>query len=221
MTLAQVLKQLKSLGNEKTRAQNAKWGAGPNQHGVKHGDIRSLAKGLQSQPELAQPLWETGNVDAQLLAILLMRPKLLSAEDVASLVRTISCAPVADWLVSYVVKRHAAKEQLRQRWITSPDRWEARVGWSLTAERVGKDREGLDLGGLLDRIEEELGTADPVVQWTMNNTLAEIGIQVASLRRRAVEIGERHGLYREYPVSRGCTSPYAPIWIAALVSRRK
>src|SRR3954454_4076133 len=82
MTLKETLKQLKALGNEAVRKQNAKWGAGDNQFGVKHGDIRVLAKKLKSHPELAMPLWKTGNIDAQYLAILLMKPKDLSAQEV-------------------------------------------------------------------------------------------------------------------------------------------
>jgi hypothetical protein len=38
------LKQPKALGNEKTRPQNTRNGAGDNQFGVKHDDIRVLAK---------------------------------------------------------------------------------------------------------------------------------------------------------------------------------
>jgi 3-methyladenine DNA glycosylase AlkD len=62
--------------------------------------------------------------------------------------------------------------------------------------------------------------ADPVVQWTMNSTLAEIGIHSPKLRKRAITIGETLGIYRDYPVSKGCTSPFAPIWINAMVSRQ-
>src|SRR5262249_20811122 len=149
------LKQLKALGNEATRAHNAKWGAGDNQFGVKHGDIRALAKKIKTNHELAMSLWETGNVDAQLLAILLIKPKDLSAEEVDRLVRSISFAHVADWLNSYVVKQHADKETLRQKWMADDDRWAARAGWGLTAERVVKSPDGLDLKALLDRIESE------------------------------------------------------------------
>ena len=39
----------------------------------------------------------------------------------------------------------------------------ARAGWSLTAERVVKSPEGLDLPALLDRIESEMGNAAPEV----------------------------------------------------------
>ena len=90
----------------------------------------------------------------------------------------------------------------------------------LTAERVVKSPDGLDLPALLDRIESEMGTADPVVQWTMNSTLVEIGIHFPKLRQRAIAIGEKLGIYRDYPVSKGCTSPFAPIWINFMVSRK-
>lgn len=220
MTTKEVLKELEALGNEKMRAHNVKWGAGKNQFGAKHGDIRVLAKKLKGQEQLARPLWETGNLDAQLLAVLLMKPASLTAVEVDGLVRSISFAHVADWLISYVVKQHAEKEKLRQEWMAAKDRWAARAGWSLTAERVAKEADGLDLAGLLDRIEAEMGGADPVVQWTMNMALAEIGINHAKLRKRAVAIGEKLGVYRDYPCSKGCTSPFAPIWIEAMVKRK-
>src|SRR5262245_11949771 len=220
MTLEDALRQLESLGDEAIRKQNAKWRAGDNQFGVKHGDIRALAKKLKANPELAMPLWKTGNIDAQYLAILLMKPKDLSAEELDRLVRTISFAWVAEWLISYVVKQHADKETLRQKWMADDDRWAARAGWALTAERIAKSPEGLDLPKLLDRIESEMADADPEAQWTMNSALAEIGIHFPKLRKRAIAIGEKLGIYRDYPVSKGCTSPFAPIWINEMVRRQ-
>ncbi|MGW4180105.1 DNA alkylation repair protein, partial [Streptomyces rubiginosohelvolus] len=37
---------------------------------------------------------------------------------------------------------------------------------------------------------------------------------------RAVGIGERLGVLKDYPTSPGCTSPYAPEWIAEMVRRQ-
>ena len=112
MTLKETLKQLKALGNEKMRAHNAKNGAGDKQFGVKHGDIRVLAKKIKADRKLAMSLWETGNIDAQYLAILLIKPKDLSAKEVDRLVRSVTFAWVADWLNNYVVKQHPDKECL-------------------------------------------------------------------------------------------------------------
>lgn len=222
MTPKEILKQLKALGNEAVRKQNAKWGARDNQFGVKHGDIRVLAKKIKADHKLAMALWETGNIDAQYLAVLLMKPKDLSAQDVDGLERTVTFAWVADWLNNYVVKQHADKEKLREQWMAADEdnRWAARAGWHLTAERVSKSPDGLDLKALLDRIESEMADADPVVQWTMNTTLANLGIHHAKLRKRAIAIGEKLGIYRDYPVSKGCTSPFAPIWINHMVERQ-
>jgi 3-methyladenine DNA glycosylase AlkD len=223
MTVKEVLKQLKALGNEKMRAHNAKHGAGDNQFGVKLGDIRTLAKEIGPHHELALSLWETGNVEAQLLSTLLIKPKSLSLEELERMVRSVPFVQVADWLNSYVLKQHPQKETLRQKWMApgTKNRWAARAGWSLTSERVEKSPDGLDLTALLDRIESEMGSADPAVQWTMNGTLAGIGIHFAKHRKRALAIGEALGVYRDYPVSKGCTSPFAPIWINAMVSRQR
>ena len=40
------------------------------------------------------------------------------------------------------------------------------------------------------------------------------------IRQRALAIGEKLGVFRDYPVSKGCTSPFAPIWINFMVSRQ-
>src|SRR5215213_1986977 len=203
MTLKEVLKRLKALSDEKVRAQNAKSGAGENQFGVSRGDLRVLAKKLKTDHELAKALWETGNVDAQFLATLLIKPTALSANELERMVRSVTYVWVADWLHSYVLKEHADKETLRQKWMTSDDPMAARAGWQLTAGRVAKRPEGLDLPALLDRIEAEMGSAAPEVQWTMNMCLAEIGINHPKHRKRALAIREKLGVYRDYPCSKG------------------
>jgi 3-methyladenine DNA glycosylase AlkD len=220
MTLKETLAQLKSLGDEKRRAHNTKSGAGDNQFGVPMGDIRKLAAKIKTNDKLASALWDTGNIDAQLLAILLFKPDKLSRDEMDQMVRSANFAGVADWLNSYVVKNHPDKEALRQAWMEDDDRWAARAGWNLTSERIARSPDGLDLPALLDRIESEMGNAPPEVQWTMNFCLAGIGVNFSRHRKRAIAIGEKLGIYRDYPVSKGCTSPFAPIWISEMVRRQ-
>lgn len=221
MTLKQTLDKLKSLGFEKVRLQNKKSGADDNQFGVKNGDIRTIAKAIKTDQALAMELWETGNLDAQQLAILIMKPKALSVSEIEKLVKSIRWTGVADWFNSYIIKEHPDKETLREKWMKSKDPYSARAGWSLTSGRVAREPDGLDLPALLDRIEKEMPKAPPEVQWTMNSTLANIGIHHPALRKRALAIGEKLGIYRDYPTSPGCTSPFAPIWINEMVKRQK
>jgi 3-methyladenine DNA glycosylase AlkD len=66
-----------------------------------------------------------------------------------------------------------------------------------------------------------MAAAAPPQQWTMNFCLAAIGINHPDFRQRAIDIGQALGIYRDYPTPKGCTSPFAPIWIDAMVGRQK
>ena len=54
----------------------------------------------------------------------------------------------------------------------------------------------------------------------MNIALAEIGIHLPEYRERVLSIGEGLNVYRDYPVSKGCTSPFTAIWINETVRRQ-
>lgn len=220
LTVAEILAKLKALGNETTRKRNQKNGAGDNQFGVKMGDIRKVATNIKTNHNLALALWQTQNVDAQLVAILIIKPNMLSTAELENMVGSVSFTQVADWLNSYVVKKHPDKEILRQKWMNADATWLARAGWSLTSERISKDPEGLDLAALLDRITQEMPKAATEVQWTMNFCLAGIGINFPDHREQAMQIGEDLGVFRDFPTSKGCTSPFAPLWITAMVERQ-
>ena len=220
MTLKEALATLKSLSNEKTLAHNIKNGAGKNQFGAKLGDIRNLGNKIKTDHALALELWETGNVDARLLATLIIQPKKLSGKELNELVTSIAFVQEADWFNAYVLKDHPQVEPFREKWMAAKNPWAARAGWSLTSGRIVRLPEGLDLEQLLDRIEKEMPKAPREVQWTMNTALAQIGINFPKHRKRALAIGESLGIFRDYPVSKGCTSPFAPIWITEMVKRQ-
>jgi len=226
MTLDQAMAELEKLGSEKTRQMNAKNGVGDNQYGVAMGDLRTLAKQIKTNHELGLALWATGNWDTMLLATLLFKPKLFSAEEVDAMVRAIPYDPKAmhsqlgDWVMTNIVRPHPDKEALRQRWMDTDAIATRRAGWSLTADRVCKDREGLDASALLDRIEKEMGSSPVPVQWTMNFALGYIGIEYPEHRERVLAMGEKLGAFRDYPTSKGCTSPFVPIWVREMVGRQ-
>lgn len=220
MTSKEALATLKLLANEKMFAQNVKNGAGKNQFGVRLGDIRKLADKIKKDHELALELWKTGNVEGRLLATMIIQPKKLSVKELDELANSIDFVQEAEWFNAYVVKEHPQKDSLREKWMASKNIWAARSGWSLMAGRVVRDPEGIDMAKLLDRIAKEMPKAPREVQWTMNTTLAQIGINFPKLRKRAIDLGESMGIFRDYPVSKGCTSPFAPIWINEMVKRK-
>ncbi|WP_199235788.1 DNA alkylation repair protein [Micromonospora sp. S4605] len=216
-TVTEVMAELAALEDPKAREVNEKHG---DDHGVNLGRLRALAKRLKTQQELARQLWATGDTAARLLAILICRPKAFARDELDVMVREARTPKVHDWLVNYVVKKNPHAEELRLAWFTDPDPVVASAGWALTTERVAKKPEGLDLPGLLDVIETEMRDAPDRLQWAMNHCLAQIGIEHAEHRARAIDIGERLEVLKDYPTSPGCTSPFAPVWIAEMVRRQ-
>lgn len=217
MTVAEVMAELAALEDPRIREVNEKHG---DDHGVNLSKLRALAKRLKTQQDLALQLWNTEDTAAKLLAILVCRPKAFERDQLDAMVRVAGTPKVHDWLVNYVVKKNPHSEELRLAWFADPDPGVASAGWALTAERVAKEPEGLDLAGLLDVIEAEMKDAPDRLQWAMNNCLAQIGIEHPGHRARAIEIGERLQVLKDYPTPPNCTSPFAPIWIAEMVRRQ-
>lgn len=216
-TVTEVMAELAALADPKTREVNERHG---DDHGVNLGKLRALAKRLKTQQDLACRLWATEDTAARLLALLICRPKAFGRDELDAMLREARTPKVHDWLVNYVVKKNPHAEELRPVWSADPDPVVASAGWALTTERVAKKPEGLDLAGLLDVIESEMKNAPDRLQWAMNHTLAQIGIEHAEHRGRAVDIGERLEVLKDYPTSPGCTSPFAPVWISEMVRRR-
>ncbi|MER7750216.1 DNA alkylation repair protein [Streptomyces bacillaris] len=216
--VAEIMAELAGLDDPKMRAVNERHG---DDHGVHLGKLRAVAKRLKTQPDLARELWATGDTAARLLAVLISRPKAYSRDELDTMLREARAPKVHDWLVNYVVKKSPHAEELRLAWTADPDPVVASAGWALTTERVAKKPEGLDLGGLLDTVEAEMKDAPDRLQWAMNHCLAQIGIHHPEHRARAVAIGERLEVLKDYPTPPNCTSPYAPVWIAEMVRRQE
>ncbi|MGG5171288.1 DNA alkylation repair protein [Pseudarthrobacter sp. J1738] len=178
--LEDVQAQLDVLQNPKVREANLRRG---DDHGVNLTALRTLAKKFKGQPGLVTELWGTGDVASRLLAILMAKPKDFSAQQLDSMLREAAAPKVHDWLVNYIVKKSPHVEDLRLRWRGDHDPVVESAGWALTSERVVKSSEGLDLPGLLDEIEARMGAAPERLQWAMNHTLAQIGIEHTALAR--------------------------------------
>ncbi|GGI90478.1 DNA alkylation repair protein [Pseudarthrobacter scleromae] len=216
-TVAELMAELAELEDPRAREVNERHG---DDHGVNLSKLRAIAKRLKTQQDLARELWATGDTAARLLALLVCRPKAFGRDELDAMLREARAAKVQDWLVNYVVKKGPHAEDLRVAWLADPDPVVAAAGWALTSERVAKAPESLDLPGLLDVIEAEMKNAPDRLQWAMNTCLAQIGIHHAGHRARALEIGERLEVLKDYPTSPGCTSPFAPAWINEMVRRK-
>lgn len=210
--------EIQRLEDPRMRAVNEKQG---NDYGINLTKLRAMAKALKTNQELAEELWQSGESTLRLLALLTCRPKAFSQEQLDAWLREARVPKVQDWLLSYVVKKSKFLEPLRQLWIADRDPVIASAGWELTAHQVIKAPQLLDLAALLDTIEEQMTAAPERLQWSMNTTLAQIGINHPEHRERALAIGNRLQVLAHYPTSPGCTSPFAPEWINEMVRRQQ
>lgn len=216
-TVGDVLAELAALEEPKVRAVNERHG---DDHGVNLTKLRAVAKRLKTQHDLAGQLWGTGDTAARLVAILISRPKAYSASELDAMLRDARVPKVHGWLVNYIVKKNPHVEELRTAWFDDTDAAVASAGWALTTERVAKTPDGLDLSGLLNLVEAHMKDAPDRLQWAMNECLATIGIHHPPHRARAISIGERLEVLKDYPTPPNCTSPFAPIWINEIVRRQ-
>ncbi len=104
--------------------------------------------------------------------------------------------------MNYVVKKSLHAEDLRVALDRRPGSRGRERGPGADHRARGEEAAGLDLAGLLDVIEAEMMDAPDRLQWAMNHCLAQIGIDHAEHRARAVDIGERLEVLADHPTRR-------------------
>lgn len=187
--------------------------------------LRNIAKELGKNAGLAAQLWKSGGFSARMLSLLILELKAVGVPTMEGMISDLDAAEgkeqsqLLDWLIANVIMKKAALKSETAKWRDDPSTLRQRVFWSVQARSVKAENHALN-ERLLAHIEQALPTAGEKVQWNMNWCAAQIGIADERLRGRCVALGERLGLYRDYPVSKGCTSPFLPIWIGAVVGKQ-
>jgi 3-methyladenine DNA glycosylase AlkD len=188
--------------------------------------IRALAKEHGRDHPAALHLWKRGEFKSRMLSLLLLDLKAVDLPLVDSLIADIeqeadekARSQLIDWLIANVLMKKAPLKNEAATWRTAPSIVRQRVFWSVQARSVRAENRALN-EQLLGHIESDMAGAPRPVQWNMNWCAAQIGIADADLRGRCIALGERLGLFQDYPVPKGCTSPYLPLWINSVVGRK-
>ncbi|WP_207425815.1 DNA alkylation repair protein [Pedobacter sp. SYSU D00535] len=199
-----------------------------NRNATKLGDLRTTAKDIKKDHQLAMELWSTGEYLPRQLAILIMDKKLLSQELIDKFDQDIQChgeeerLQLMDWLLANQLSKDKKTIGLMETWENSPSVLQRRTFWYYQARLrwVGQTPPA-NSEELLAAIEERIEGEKPEVQWAMNFTAAQIGIFQPELRARCIALGKRTGLYRDEIVPRGCTPNYLPELISIQVTKLK
>jgi len=216
--LKQVMSELERAGSESVRNRGVRQNLGQPQFGVLSGKLRALAKSIGQDHELALQLWDTGNYDAQLLAAIVLEPARLTAKEANRLVKSLSNVQLLDELTIRSVAIAPCAPKLLEPWMGSKKELIGRAGWNLAVGGLlARRTDHLDIDALLERIEAEILQAPLPKQDAMNRCIVEIAVKLPEYRKAGIALGKRLGRFDKRPVPRGCVSPYAPEWIAAVL----
>ncbi|MBD1397634.1 DNA alkylation repair protein [Pontibacter sp. JH31] len=195
---------------------------------TKLGDLKKMAKEINKNHALAMELWSTGEYYPRLLASLIIDKKLLSQELIDELTRSMDIHTfdeknhLMEWFMANQLMKDKKTVALIQAWENSPLALQRRTYWYYQARLRWTGQTPPDnTPELLSKIEANLASEAPEVQWAMNFTAAWIGVYDEKYRNRCMLIGEKTGLYRDEMVAKGCTPSYLPAFIEIEVSKRR
>jgi 3-methyladenine DNA glycosylase AlkD len=194
---------------------------------TKLGDLRTIARDIKKDHELAMELWSTREFFPRMTAILIMDQKLMSQDLIDELDKDMQSHPVnernqlADWLMANQLVKNKRAIELIESWEGSPSALQRRIFWYYQARLRWMGRTlPSNTSELLAKIEAGISSEEPEVQWAMNFTAGWIGVYEKEYRNRCVALGEKTGLYKGEMVSKGCTPNYLPEFIAIESSKR-
>lgn len=218
-----ILAQIQAASHAGTLKRYEKLGETKPYYGVPMGAISGIAKAYKNRLDLFVPLWQTGILEAQYLAIQLAKakPNQLAHADLETCLNEQISVSVLDKLASIILSKRKDSKDWEEILLARDEAIFNRLGWFLRAKYfAGNSASNQEIEETLDHIRQCLQTADPLVQWTMNQCLVEIAVAYPDYLEQGLAIGQELAVYADMKVPKGCTSAYAPDWIEALLRRK-
>ncbi|MEA4875761.1 MAG: DNA alkylation repair protein [Anaerorhabdus sp.] len=217
MKITEVIHDLQSNANPSRRKVMLRNGGAEDCLGVNLGYLRQYALKLKNNEDLLYALWSTDITDANLLAAMAYSDQPCTLDEFQELIEQSTYIEINDELCFKSSLNPKDKNMLIQLWIDSEYPLLRRSAWDLIITLIlDKNATPKQINTWLKRIKKDMLKETGRAQETMNRALSEIGIHYDEYTEECIKLGEDIGLYKDYKPSKGCTSPYAPIWINVL-----
>jgi 3-methyladenine DNA glycosylase AlkD len=215
--LDQIMKELEKLGTEQTRKTFARHGAPANLYGVKVGDLKTVAKKIKGDHQMAMALYETGNGDAQYLAGMVADGTKMSKSDLDKWAKNSSWQMVGEYTVPWVASENEHGRAMAMKWVKSKSESIAASGWNtyagLLAIAPDEDLDLDEIKSLLKKIESDLEKSPERVKYCMNGFVIAVGTYVAPLLKQAKATAKKIGHVKVDMGDTSCKVPYAAEYI--------
>lgn len=194
LTLAQTMAELEAAGTEQARKTYRRHGAPDPVFGVSFATLKTLAKRIGTDHELACALWETGNFDARNLAVKIVDPQQMSLSLMDNWGRTGQVAMCMGYVACVAFESpHAAA--CVEAWLRDPSPGVRASGWNLVAALALRDETFADawMEQQVATIERQIHSAPNAERAAMNSALIALGCHNPALRAVATAAALRIG----------------------------
>jgi len=223
MKLDEVMATLKRSASAQAKKTYLRHGSGPNVFGTPFAVINPLAKKIKVDHALAGQLWETGNGEARIVALLVADPAQLTKEQANAWAEHAHNRVYGHYLGPLVARSpHAAA--LMRAWMKSKKEMVGLCGFSILCGMLRDDPEGVsdaECEKVLADIEKRIHASPNWVKYAMNSTLIAIGGLKPSMKAKAIAVARRIGKVDVDHGDTECRTPDARTCIEKASKRRR
>jgi len=215
MTAAEIVTQLKSMGNDGYKRILMNHGIKEPIFGVKIEDMKAkFQKKIKKDYRLALDLYDTGIYDAMYLAGLIADETQMTKKDLQKWIDHPNGAMTCEYTVPWVAAESEHGHEIGLKWIDSKKDTVASAGWAtlagLTAIKDDSELDLAELKQLLARVEKTIHDAPERVKYQMNKFVIAVGSNVKALTELAIATGKKIGKITVDMGDTDCKVPYAP-----------
>jgi 3-methyladenine DNA glycosylase AlkD len=212
-TLETLLAELSAKQDLRTQAIYAKQNAAQQPIGIKMGELRSLAKGIEPNRDLADRLFQTNILEAMILACLIQEPWTLTSADLHEWVKKAKGPMLLNQGLIPLVMNTKFAFELVKRWTPSKQELIRYAGYQLYSaflREADLDQINPLMGQVfLIFIEKYIFEQTTLVQNAMNNVVVMAGLHVPHMVKDARHAAETIGHVDPLVAKNSCNSQSA------------
>lgn len=223
MNVSEAMKALAAAGAEQTAKTYRTHGATGEVFGVSFAELGKFKKRIKTDHALAEALWETGNVDARILATMVADPTRITSTLADRWVKNLDYYMLVDYVAGVVSKAPCARDRMSA-WMDSPEEYLRQAGYSMLAVMLrdgAGDFTAAELSEVLLRIEREIHSSANRARYAMNNAVIAIGVYRPALTESALAAAGRIGTVEVDHGETSCKTPDAAPYIRKTLERKK
>jgi 3-methyladenine DNA glycosylase AlkD len=223
MTAKEILAELKSYGDERTKSTLMKHGAKEPFFGVKVADLKKILKKTKKNHELSLELYASGNSDAMYLAGLMADETKITKAQLNDWIDQAYWYYISEYAVPWVAAETPFGFELGMEWVKSKKPHIVGAGYATLASHAGVNAdENLDIAAyskLLDYIGDNIHQAENRVRHVMNHFVISIGSFIKPLTEKAQKTAMKIGKVSVNMGGTACKVPLATDYIQKVIDR--